>query len=209
MRASRVRSGQSEVVPLWDDAESRLVDVLDAALHTVPVPLWDASPPASPGVYLIRYRGRLPYYQIAVESGWPIYAGAAAWLPGRVEFYRQKLGRTTNLSVEEFDMVAIPCRSRGSSLDAEDLAIEAFAPAWNQSWMAGCGSRAAGAQRRTQRRSPWSVLHPPLYGGTSGPAAVTPGELIERIKAHMGDTIPSIAAWPSGTTARGPVLRLA
>jgi hypothetical protein len=128
------------------------------------------------GVYAIYYTGDFELYRPISESEHPIYVGKAdpatpnAKAP---EFQGQKLsGRlrehlknikaaSSSLVVDDFECRLLVVAS-GWQGAAETALIEMFRPIWNQETGVayGFGKHGDAATTRSNKRSPWDVLHP-------------------------------------------------
>jgi hypothetical protein len=161
---------------------------------TEPTPLASAGPPSRPGVYLLLYTGDLALYA-RITRRWPIYAGSAESLSGRMCDHRASLRGVKDLSVEDFAVATIAAGSPALAKYLEALAMDLFHPVWNEPRLAGFGSHFQGSARAGQRRPAWSVVHPGRRCGSGAPLR-TRRELIKIAKEHLAATVPADGSAP-------------
>ncbi len=158
---TRTESASPHASVLFD--ETFALDVFDEALWAPRRELAaDWSPSA--GLYLFFYLGTLSAYAPLtardLRGAWPIYVGSTKNLRDRMRRHTRTLESTSNVGTGDLAVVALEYRSVAHARHAEQALLETLGTVlWNQTWLAGFGSRPQGA-RRHGATSPWRLLHP-------------------------------------------------
>ncbi len=144
------------------------------------------------GVYAIYYRGDLPSYRPISGTETPIYVGKADpavstaktpaeqgdKLSGRLREHTRNIRKVENLNIQDFDYRALVVQS-GWQAAAENYLIRLFSPIWNKETrlIFGVGKHGDAALTRSNKRSPWDILHPGRTWASS--------ELLENSKTDL------------------------
>ena len=158
------------------------------------------------GVYVIYYTGSLSMYAPVAKKNrenrfeQPIYVGKAIPKGGRKgglsedsaakgSALKDRLGQhlasitaASNLSARSFFYQALVVDDIWIPL-GENMLIEQYKPVWNRV-IDGFGNKDPGAKRRSQRRSPWDLIHPGRLCG-EGPNPRTPAEIRADLKSYF------------------------
>lgn len=183
--------------------EDRFERDIVAALRGRSAETLQTAPLASgPGTYLILYSGRHPTLgPVAEPSFLPVYVGSALSLHARRGRHLLTIA-ATDLDAADFYVVALRTLRRAASLAAEHALIDALEPLFNQSWMAGFGSRQPGATRRGVP-SPFDTLFPGRRWATHADPAMA-SRLRERAVAYATAQRRKFDANPLGVLAPEP-----
>jgi hypothetical protein len=188
---------ETTVVALWNEQEV-LCDLIDTVEQLPAQRLDRCELPNTPAVYVWSYCSDRPtegrchlelYMQYLRGSAWPVYIGSSATSArSRRLRHLATLAEVRDVAAVDVEVVALTMPSPAAALYAEALLQRAYRPLWNESWLAGLGSRDQGRARRTQRRSAFAVVHGRTGCGTGEPLR-TYDELIELIEAHLAKTV--------------------
>ncbi|MDD1762354.1 MAG: Eco29kI family restriction endonuclease [Methanothrix sp.] len=155
------------------------------------------------GIYAIYYTGSFPLYARLSGTETPIYVGQAApavnnartpteqgdRLCRRLEDHRKNISKTTTtLDINDFEFRSLVVQS-GWETAAEDYMIHLFRPIWNNETkiLYGLGKHGDDADTRSNKRSPWDVVHPgrPWAANINLPDSKTCEQITEEIAAHF------------------------
>ncbi len=197
---------------LQDVGVGDATDTLDEALWAGRFPLFSEWAP-TPATYLFFYVGSLPLYAPltadCAAGTWPIYIGSTRDLRDRMSRHRRTLLTAVDVTADDLVVAALPRPSLAHALFAEHLLLEILETIlWNQTWLAGFGSRPQGARRRG-RLSPWRTLHADAAPTRQTERAV----LTNRVSEFLRIAGAPLRAWPAldkphaldGTLAVRPV----
>ncbi|OYX52758.1 MAG: hypothetical protein B7Y97_00895 [Sphingomonas sp. 32-66-10] len=183
-----------------------------ALLAQVRVPLNTIEPTYGSGVYAIYYEGDHPLYQAISGTETPIYVGKADPASGDASTVREQGPRLTGRLLEHAGTIAtaanyietvapvgihpirledFTCRrlvcATNAQLVAEKHLIGMFWPLWNSETKAcwGMSKHGDSAKTRSNKRSPWDVVHPGRQWALDGLLvdSLSPIEIKERIDA--------------------------
>lgn len=169
---------------VFDPADPGLFGIVAAIalVHQDREPLIDIIPTYGSGVYAIYYRGDHPLYRALTESETPIYVGktktpTSAIIVEQGTALTERLGEHANsieaggLGVDNFEfrrLVIAP----GWEPVTESALIDLFRPIWNKrsaatdpstgrvvKYLHGFGKHGDSSKTRSNKRSPWDVLH--------------------------------------------------
>lgn len=164
------------------------------------------------GIYAIYYHGDHPAYRRISHSETPIYVGKAdpqqpqartsreqgPQLYGRLADHRRMI-RTVGLHaeknklpnplrVEDFQCRRLVCASN-AQLVAEAQLISIFKPIWNKEFSIcwGISKHGDAAKTRSNKRSPWDVMHPGREWAMDEVLAdkLSTGTIVKRISEHL------------------------
>ncbi len=198
----------------FDPSDPKVVGrmVALALLAQVRVPLNTIEPTYGSGVYAIYYEGDHPLYQAISGTETPIYVGKADPASGDASTVREQGPRLTGRLLEHAGTIAtaanyietvapvgihpirledFTCRrlvcATNAQLVAEKHLIGMFWPLWNSETKAcwGMSKHGDSAKTRSNKRSPWDVVHPGRQWALDGLLvdSLSPIEIKERIDA--------------------------
>ncbi|MBK8423013.1 MAG: Eco29kI family restriction endonuclease [Elusimicrobia bacterium] len=157
------------------------------------------------GVYALYYRGDFDAYKPISKKDHPIYVGKADPQDGhaktpeeqgtrlsvRLSDHLKSVSLAENLRAEDFDCRYLVVTS-GWQKSAEEHLIHRYKPVWNSEMKIcfGFGKHGDDAKTRSNKRSPWDMLHP----GRQWAIGNAPNERgVDQIKvdiaAHLKNTI--------------------
>ena len=179
---------------MWIDEREAVCDLLDLIEFAPTQRLDTAVLDRSPAVYVWTYigdrRGEGPhldlYYDWLTKTGWPAYVGSATTMSARRRRHLRNFDEVRDVSADELLVAVLPMPSHAMALFAEGLLIDMYQPVWNVA-LPGVGSSDQGRSRRTQRPSPFAVVHGRERCGQGHPA------IVAALSFHRGFVIPAQA----------------
>lgn len=180
-----VRTPRTVFDPAMPEAAGRLVAI--ALLAQPRLPLAEVGQMYGSGCYAIYYKGDHPYYAAVSDTETPIYVGKAdpanrearqprnqgPQLTGRLRDHRRMIMAVEKWAEEHPDPNNFPLHiadfeyrrlvvATNAQLVAEQYLIQFFRPIWNREmaicW--GISKHGDSAEKRSNDRAPWDVLHP-------------------------------------------------
>lgn len=177
----------SVVALTWDtdEIDRRLTSLVTNAPLS---PLTEKIHTIGPGAYLLFYRGDNPLYSGLTTVRWPIYVGRALNPPRRMSEHRCSISSVSGLAVDAFEVLVAATSAPASAGFLEERLMALYRPVWNESWLAGFGSKHQGLARiANQQPTLWDRLH---HGRSwAHVAAASDPVLRRRVRAHLLATI--------------------
>jgi hypothetical protein len=223
--------------PSDPDTAGRLVAL--ALIAQDRVPLGGIAPAYGSGVYAMYYTGGHPAYSAISGTETPIYVGKAdpartdartareqgPRLYGRLQDHRKSIrtvsgyalahGLPDPLNLDDFVCRRLVCATN-AQLVAERHLIATFRPVWNSEihicW--GISKHGDSAETRSNKRSPWDVMHPGRSWAMADSLAdqATVAEITRRIADHLAanppfrDRVRLVDAFLSAFAQHAPVV---
>jgi len=173
----------SVVALTWDTA--RIDRRLTSLVANSPLsPLTEKIHTIGPGAYLLFCRSDNPLYAGLVNVPWPIYVGRAVNPARRMSEHRFSISSVSGLSVDGFEVLVTATSGLASAGFLEERLMVLYHPVWNESWLAGFGSKHQGLARiANQQPTLWDRLH----HGRSWAHVSAPSDpvLRRRVRAHL------------------------
>jgi len=159
------------------------------------------------GVYAVYYKGPFPSYAPISGTETPIYVGQAApainnarspleqgaRLSGRLGEHRRNISKaTTTLNLDDFEFRSLVVQSGGETA-AEKYLIHLFQPIWNKEVkiLFGIGKHGDDPETRSNKRSPWDIMHAARPWATTEAA-----KSVETIEAELEAHFAAHPAFP-------------